>query len=100
MKIENVIGPSAALALGVYADLAFNAYSALNSSPQTTELFAAEREETLMKYVLIADAVVLAFGILGSLLGQNPWPFIGAGVVMAGMHLLYVHAAKSGTGSE
>ena len=52
-----VLGPAAALAFGVYADLAFNLFSAMNSSPQTTELFADDRGDTLWKYVKIADVV-------------------------------------------
>ena len=96
-----LLGPAAALAFGVYADLAFNLYSAMNSSPQTTELFADDRAETLWKYVKIADAAALGFGLLGVLLaGGSWWPMAGAVVVVVMMHLMYAHALKAGTGKE
>ena len=69
------IGPGAALLVGVYADLAFNLFSAMNSSPQTTELFADDRAETLWKYVKIADAAAVGFGI-------------GIGLVLLGFTLM------------
>lgn len=92
------ISATSALAFGVYADLAFNLYSAMNSSPQTTELFADDRAETLWKYVKIADAAALAFGILGSLLDRTWWPMAGAVTVIAVMHAMYAHALQAGTG--
>ena len=91
-------GATAALAFGVYADLAFNLFSAMNSSPQTTELFADDRADTLWKYVKIADVAALAFGIFGSMLDKSWWPLIGALVVIVVMHLMYMHALKAGRG--
>lgn len=88
------------LALGVYATFALDAFGSVTSSPQTTELFAQDREETLMKYVYMADAGALAIGLGAALLDGTPWPFIGALVVVSGMHFLYVHAAKSGIDQE
>jgi len=92
------LGVTAALAFGVYADLAFNLFSAMNSSPQTTELFAEDRAETLWKYVKVADAAALAFGVFGSLLDKSWWPLIGAVVVVGVMHAMYAHALKAGGG--
>ncbi|SRR6266540_1149501 len=98
LNIEKALGPTAAILLGVYADLAFNAFSALNSSPQTTELFAAEREETLLKYVYIADVAVLGMGVLGAFMAVSLWPFVGSAAVVVGMHFLYMHAVAAGNG--
>lgn len=96
-----ILGPAAALAFGVYADLAFNLYSAMNSSPQTTELFADDRADTLWKYVKIADGAAIGFGLLGVWLGGGSWwPLAGALVVVVMMHLMYRHALKCGTGKE
>jgi hypothetical protein len=67
-------GLSAAGLFGIYADLAFNMYSAMNSSPQTTELFAKDRSSTLWKYVVIGDVGVVGFGLFGSFLAQSLWP--------------------------
>lgn len=86
----------AALALGVYANLAYQIYSATNSSPQTTELFAADRAETLWKYVRLGGVQVAAFGIAGSLLKGSPWPLIGAGAAALAMHLMYMSALRNG----
>ena len=96
-----LLGPAAALAFGVYADLAFNLYSAMNSSPQTTELFADDRADTLWKYVKIADGAAIGFGLLGVLLaGGSWWPLAGALVVVVMMHLMYRHALSAGQGKE
>lgn len=86
----------AAIALGVYATLALDAFGSVTSSPQTTELFAKDREETLMKYVYLADAGALVIGTGAAMVDGTIWPLLGAAVVVAGMHFLYVHAAKAG----
>lgn len=83
---------------GIYADLAFNLYSATNSSPQTTELAANERAATLMKYVKIGDVGALGFGLMGSFMAGSLMPLFGAALVAGIMHLLYRHALKSGQG--
>lgn len=100
-------GGIAAIAFGVYADLAYNTYSATNSSPQTTELFAGERAETLWKYVKLGDLQVAALSGIGSLLllleghgARALWPLLGGGSVMVAMHLMYAHALRSGTEEE
>jgi len=92
---------------GIFADLAYNCYSATNSSPQTTELFANERGGTLMKWVYIGDAQVAFLTGAGFLAltaaGQKSlrWaPVIGAGAVAIIMHGMYVHALKSGQGKN
>lgn len=86
----------AAIALGVYATLALDAFGSVTSSPQTTELFAKDREETLMKYVYLADAGAIAIGAGAAMVDGTIWPLLGVVIVVAGMHYLYVHAAKSG----
>ena len=70
-------GGVAAALFGVYADLAYNAYSATNSSPQTTELFASERSDTLWKYVRLGGVQILALGIFGTLVAGSLWPLLG-----------------------
>lgn len=87
---------SAALSLGVYADLAFNLYSATNSSPQTSELFAGEREQTLWKYVKFGHGIAIVFGVIGSLLDRTLWPLVGCTSVGITMHVMYKHALKAG----
>jgi len=91
-----IAGGLAAGLFGIYADLAYNTYSATNSSPQTTELFSGERADTLWKYVMIGHGQALAIGAVGSLLSRRLWPLIGVGVVGVTMHCLYAHALKAG----
>lgn len=100
MKLTGFIGPEHALALGIFADVAFTAYSSTNSSPQTTELFAGERLDTLWKWVRRGDAIAVGYGIAGALVGRSPWPLIGAGSVAALMHWMYYDAVKSGTSGK
>lgn len=90
--------PSAtdAIAFGVAADLVYNIFSATNSSPQTTELFAAERSETLMKYVRLgAVQAALLVGIM-AYRGRSIWPILGGVLAGAAMWWMYGHALKAG----
>jgi hypothetical protein len=89
-----------ALLFGVYADLAYNTYSATNSSPQTTELFASDRSDTLWKYVRLGGAQVVALGAFGSLLAGSLWPMFGVVTVGVVMHCMYRHALKAGGGGD
>ena len=89
-------GVAWAILAGVWATFALDVYSSLNSSPQTTEINAAKRADTLMKWVLIGDAVAVAGGLAGTLVSGSPVPLLAAGGVALGMHLLYSHAKSSG----
>ena len=91
-----IAGATAAGLFGIYADLAYNTYSATNSSPQTTELFAGDRATSLWKYVLIGHAQAVAIGVFGSLLARKWWPLIGTVTVGAIMHAMYRHAMIAG----
>jgi hypothetical protein len=90
------IGATAAVLYMVTVDASLNVFSAQNSSPQTTELFAKDRKTTLMKYVYIGDATTLGLGLFASLIASSWWPLAGAVTVTVFMHALYVHAAKAG----
>jgi hypothetical protein len=91
-----IAGATAAGLFGIYADLAYNLYSATNSSPQTTELFAGERSQTLWKYVIVGHVQAVALGAFGSFLSRKLWPLIGTLTIGAVMHGLYRHALKAG----
>jgi len=89
-----------AIAFGVAADLVYNVYSATNSSPQTTELFAGDRATTLWKYVRLgAGQSVILIGIM-AYRGKTIWPVIGGGMAGLFMHLMYSHALKAGGGEK
>lgn len=89
---------SAAVSFGVYADLAYNLYSATNSSPQTTELFAGDRAKSLWKYVLIGHVQAVALGLFGSILDRTLWPIFGTLTIGGVMHGMYYHALRKGAG--
>lgn len=95
-----VAGAVGAALFGIYADLAYNTYSATNSSPQTTELFSGEREQTLWKYVTFGHAQAFAIGLFGSVLSRKWWPLLGTVTVGVIMHVMYQHALKAGAGKR
>ena len=101
----SALGANAGVAAVLFlasADAAYNAYSATNSSPQTTELFAADREQTLMKYVKLGHVQVAAIvgfaAFIAHKQGLAMWPILGGGSVALAMHLMYGHALKAGKG--
>lgn len=81
---------------GIYADLAMNIASATNSSPQTTELFAGDRHETLWKWVKIGGGVALAYGVFASVISWSLIPLLAVGSVILSMGTMYYFAAKWG----
>lgn len=93
-----VAGATAAGLFGIYADLSYNLYSATNSSPQTTELFAGERAQTLWKYVVVGHLQAIGLGLFGSLLSRRLWPLIGTLSIGVIMHAMYRHALTKGMG--
>lgn len=97
MAIAEVFGNGdSAIQLGVYANLAYQIYSATNSSPQTTELFAVDRADTLWRYVRLGGFQVAGFAILGALLDRSAWPLVGAFSAALAMHLMYKQALDRG----
>ena len=91
---------TAAILVAVYGTFALDVFSTLNSSPQTTELFAKDREDSLMHWVIIGSGVALAGGVYGTVLAKSAWPLIGAATVAVGMYFAYTHAVKRGKSQE
>lgn len=96
------VTPGASGLLGIYAAVGYDVMSATNSSPQTTELFAGDRADTLWKYVKLGDAQVAGISLFGALVAQKEapgswvWPVAGAMLTMLAMHMMYAHALESG----
>lgn len=86
--------------LGIYATFALDCYSTFCSSPQTTELNAKARADTLMKWVTIGGAVALTGGVLATMYSGSPAPLIGVGGITVLMYWMYLHAKKSGLDSD
>ena len=57
---------SPAVVVAVYAALTYDIISATNSSPQTTEINAASRAPTLMKWVKVGLAQAALFAVIGN----------------------------------
>jgi hypothetical protein len=87
---------SIAILIGVWATFALDVFSTLNSSPQTTEINADRRADTLMKYVYIGDVVAIGGGAIATVVSRKAWPLIATAVVALGLTALYVHAKRSG----
>jgi hypothetical protein len=96
MNTGAILGIGAAALFGIYADLAMNIASATNSSPQTTELFADDRADTLWKWVKIGGITAVGFGLVGTLLTGSFMPLIGTSAVIGVMFFMYRNALSSG----
>jgi hypothetical protein len=94
----DVNGGSDALVIAVYAALVYDIISATNSSPQTTEINAARRGDTLMKWVHLGLLQATGFIILGAILHPHHWPpLVGGGLAMTLLYAQYIHAKERGT---
>ena len=91
-----LVGIGAAALIGIYADLTFTLVSSFLSSPQTTELFAGQRSETLWKWVVIAGGASLGIGLAASVVAGSPIPLLTMAVIGAGMGVLYYLALRWG----
>lgn len=92
-------GSSPAGLFGLYLVAALDIYSFISSSPQTVELNANTRANTLMKYVNMGSLAGVGVGVIGVFLapqGKKMWPAIGAGTGVVFAHLLYMHAKQAG----
>lgn len=85
-----------AILVAVYATFALDVFSTFTSSPQTTELNAAARADTLMKWVKIGAVVALAGGAIGSFTSRSAWPLVATTTVAAAMFYFYEHAKNKG----
>jgi len=94
--IAQMNGTTAAILFGIWATFALDVFSTLNSSPQTTELFAADRQDSLMHWVYVGDGVAIGGGLAWSVIAKTPWPVIATTLVVVGMHYAYSHALTRG----
>lgn len=92
-----LIGTDNAVVFMVSAGLVYEIIAAACSSPQTTEINAGARAETLMKWVKIGLLQSAVFVAIAASLSKTPWAVILGGALAAGlMWLSYVHAKKAG----
>ena len=85
----------------VGAGLVFEVVAAYCSSPQTAEINADKRADTLMKWVNIGTGGAAIFIIIAAMLDQKHAAAILTGGALAGgmMYYSYVHAKKAGLAS-
>jgi hypothetical protein len=87
----------AALKVGVTAALVYDIISATNSSPQTTEINAAARAPTLMKWVKLGLLQAAGFVVLMAAVDDQHWPVLLGGSLAGGLlWWQYCHAVKCG----
>jgi hypothetical protein len=94
-----------AAVFGVFGALTYDIVAAACSSPQTTEINAASRAETLMKWVYLGLGQAALYTGIGMWLqheeGKSVWPpLIGAGLGGGLMYASYVHARRAGLESS
>lgn len=98
-------GTTAAILFGVWATFALDMFGSTNSSPQTTEINAGRRAETLMKWVYIGDAFAIGGGAIASVMSKSMVPIIATTTVSLVFTAMYIHArnaglANGGSGTE
>ena len=91
-----------AAVIGVAAAVVYDVISATNSSPQTTEINAAARADTLMKWVYLGLAQAVLFVAIMTIAepdGKKWRPLLGGGLAAVLLYAQYVHAKKAGLAS-
>lgn len=96
MDISGVRGEDA-IAFMVAGTLVYGIVAAACSSPQTTEINADERSDTLMKWVYLGLGQSAIFVAIGAHVSNSPKAVVGGGALAAGLMLAsYVHAKNAG----
>lgn len=95
------ISDDAATLTMVSAGLAYEIIAASCSSPQTTEINAGARADTLMKWVNIGVAQAAFFAGVGVAIqiarGQPWWPVVfGTGLAIVLLYIQYIYAKRCG----
>lgn len=95
-------GQSSGIAFLVSAGIVYEIIAAACSSPQTTEINAKTRADTLMKWVHLGIGQAAIFVLAAAVIDQRHSGPILAGGVLAGilMYLQYVHARTAGLRSS
>jgi hypothetical protein len=96
---------NSALVVGIFGALTYDVIAAACSSPQTTEINADARADTLMKWVYIGIGQAAIFTAIGTAAemaqGHSPWPPIVGFTLAAGMmYASYAHAKSAGLASN
>lgn len=95
------IGADAAVTFMVSAGLVYEVVAAACSSPQTTEINAGARADTLMKWVWLGLGQAAFFVAIAAAISPAPKAALAGGGAAAVMMLLsYQHAKSAGLASD
>jgi hypothetical protein len=100
--VATALSGGGGVAFLVSAGIVYEIIAAACSSPQTAEINARSRSDTLMKWVHLGMAQAAVFVVVAAMLDPKHAPQImGGGVVAMGlMYAQYKHALKCGLNSE
>jgi hypothetical protein len=98
VAIEGVGSGSNGVAFLVSAGVVYEIIAAACSSPQTTELNAGARADTLMKWVNIGVAQGVGFVVLAAIYDRKHAApiLLGGGLATVLLYVQYAHAKRSG----
>lgn len=97
MADMSLVGSNDAVTFMVAAGLVYEIIAAACSSPQTTEINASARADTLMKWVLIGMAQAAVFVIIATFMDKKRWPaLLGGSMAGLAMWTSYAHAKAAG----
>lgn len=92
-----ILGQSDAITFMVAAGLVYEVIAAACSSPQTMEINAAARADTLVKWVIIGELQAAFFVVIASMMDKKRWPaLLGGGLAGLIMWVCYAHAKAAG----
>lgn len=96
--MAGTIASSNGVAFLVSAGIVYEIIAAACSSPQTTEINASARADTLMKWVYIGEGQAALFVAIAAMIEPERAKAIVGGGVLAGvlMHASYTHAKIAG----
>src|SRR5580700_4878702 len=81
----------------VSAGIVYEIIAAACSSPQTTEINADVRADTLMKWVIIGMVQAGVFVLIATMMDEDKWPsLLGGGLAGIMMWTSYAHAKAAG----
>ena len=101
MADAGLIGASDAITFMVSAGLVYEIIAAACSSPQTTEINASARADTLMKWVKLGLVQSALFVAIAWYVDGRRWPaLLGGGLAGALMWGSYAHARSAGLKSD
>ena len=102
MPVSPIEGKSSGVPFLLAAGIVYEIIAAACSSPQTAEINAEKRADTLMKWVHIGLAQSTLFIVIAICIDPtHKWAIVAGGALAAGvMYASYVHAKSSGLASS